>query len=57
MFCTESTSANFIRKQVFSFNESGQSILALIKAENLLSDEVLADVLSVQNMVHPKQST
>ncbi|NCI79181.1 aspartate ammonia-lyase [Acinetobacter kanungonis] len=37
-------------------NESGQSILALIKAENLLSDKVLAEVLSVQNMVHPKQS-
>ncbi len=37
-------------------NESGQSVLSLIKAENLISDEVLADILAVKNMVHPKQS-
>lgn len=37
-------------------NETGQSVLALIKAENLLSDQVLADVLSIKNMVHPQQS-
>lgn len=37
-------------------NESGQSVLALIKAENLLTDQILADVLAVNNMVHPKQS-
>lgn len=37
-------------------NESGQSVLALIKAENLLSDQILADVLAVNNMVQPKQS-
>ncbi|ENW95577.1 aspartate ammonia-lyase [Acinetobacter sp. NIPH 298] len=37
-------------------NESGQSVLALIKAENLISDQVLADILAVKNMVHPKQS-
>lgn len=37
-------------------NESGQSVLALIKAENLLSDQVLADILAVENMVQPKQS-
>ena len=36
-------------------NESGQSVLALIKAENLLSDQILADVLAVNNMVQPKQ--
>jgi len=35
-------------------NETGESILSLIKVEQLLSDEVLADVLSVKNMVHPK---
>ncbi|MEQ1158014.1 aspartate ammonia-lyase [Acinetobacter johnsonii] len=34
-------------------NETGQSVLALIKAENLLSDQILADVLSIKNMVHP----
>ncbi|UOB51656.1 aspartate ammonia-lyase [Acinetobacter junii] len=37
-------------------NESGQSVLSLVKAENLISDEVLADILAVKNMVHPKQS-
>lgn len=37
-------------------NESGQSVLALIRAENLISDQVLADILAVKNMVHPKQS-
>ncbi|MEQ1111076.1 aspartate ammonia-lyase [Acinetobacter johnsonii] len=37
-------------------NETGQSVLALIKAENLLSDQLLADVLSIKNMVHPQQS-
>ena len=37
-------------------NETGQSVLALIKAENLLSDQILADVLSIKNMVHPQQS-
>lgn len=37
-------------------NETGQSVLALIKAENLISDQVLADILAVKNMVHPKQS-
>ncbi|WP_151802161.1 aspartate ammonia-lyase [Acinetobacter guillouiae] len=36
-------------------NESGESVLALIKAEGLLSDEILADVLAVHNMVQPKQ--
>lgn len=36
-------------------NESGQSVLALIKAENLLSDQILTDVLSIKNMVQPKQ--
>lgn len=36
-------------------NESGHSVLALIKAENLLSDQVLADVLAINNMVQPKQ--
>ena len=36
-------------------NESGQSVLALIKAENLLSEQILADVLAVNNMVQPKQ--
>lgn len=36
-------------------NETGASILELIRAEQLLSDEVLASVLAVQNMVHPKQ--
>ena len=36
-------------------NESGQSVLALIKAENLLSDQILADVLAINNMVQPKQ--
>ena len=36
-------------------NETGQSVLALIKAENLLSDQILADVLAVNNMVQPKQ--
>ncbi|RZN88670.1 aspartate ammonia-lyase [Acinetobacter johnsonii] len=35
-------------------NETGQSVLALIKAENLLSDQILADVLSIKNMVHPQ---
>ncbi|ALD01342.1 MAG: aspartate ammonia-lyase [Acinetobacter sp.] len=35
-------------------NESGQSVLALIKAENLLSDQILSDVLAVNNMVQPK---
>ena len=34
-------------------NETGQSVLALIKAEKLLSDEVLSNVLSVKNMVQP----
>jgi aspartate ammonia-lyase len=28
----------------------------VVKAENLISDEVLADILAVKNMVHPKQS-
>lgn len=37
-------------------NETGQSVLALIKAENLLSDQILADVLSIKNMVHPQYS-
>ncbi|MFW2101414.1 aspartate ammonia-lyase [Acinetobacter johnsonii] len=37
-------------------NETGQSVLVLIKAENLLSDQLLADVLSIKNMVHPQQS-
>ena len=37
-------------------NETGQSVLALIKAENLLSDQLLADVLSIKNMVQPQQS-
>lgn len=37
-------------------NETGQSVLALIKAENLLSDQILADVMAVNNMVKPKQS-
>ncbi|MFN4188301.1 MAG: aspartate ammonia-lyase [Acinetobacter johnsonii] len=37
-------------------NETGQNVLALIKAENLLSDQILADVLSIKNMVHPQQS-
>ena len=37
-------------------NETGQSVLALIKAEKLISDQVLADILAVKNMVHPKQS-
>ncbi|MCH7336133.1 aspartate ammonia-lyase [Acinetobacter sp. NIPH 2699] len=37
-------------------NESGQSVLALIKAENLISDQVLADILAVENMVQPKQT-
>ncbi|SNU14837.1 Aspartate ammonia-lyase [Acinetobacter johnsonii] len=37
-------------------NETGQSVLALIKAENLLSDQILADVLSIKNMVNPQQS-
>lgn len=37
-------------------NETGQSVLALIKAENLLSDQILADVLSIKNKVHPQQS-
>ncbi|MGE8538600.1 MAG: aspartate ammonia-lyase [Acinetobacter sp.] len=37
-------------------NELGQSVLALIKAENLLSDQILADALAVKNMVKPKQS-
>lgn len=36
-------------------NESGQSVLTLIKAENLLSDQILSDVLAVNNMVQPKQ--
>ena len=36
-------------------NESGQSVLALIKAENLLSNQILSDVLAVNNMVQPKQ--
>ncbi|MGS0707918.1 aspartate ammonia-lyase [Acinetobacter sp. ANC 3781] len=36
-------------------NESGQSVLTLIKAENLLSDQILADVLAINNMVQPKQ--
>ncbi|MGE8560126.1 MAG: aspartate ammonia-lyase [Acinetobacter sp.] len=36
-------------------NESGQSVLALIKAENLLSDQILTDVLAIKNMVQPKQ--
>ncbi len=36
-------------------NETGASILELIRAEQLLSNEVLASVLAVQNMVHPKQ--
>ena len=36
-------------------NESGQSVLTLIKAENLLSDQILADVLAVNSMVQPKQ--
>ncbi len=35
-------------------NETGQSVLALIKAENLLSDQILADVLSIKNIVHPQ---
>ena len=37
-------------------NETGQSVLALIKAENLLSNQILADVLSIKNIVHPQQS-
>ena len=37
-------------------NDTGQSVLALIKAENLLSNQILADVLSIKNMVHPQQS-
>lgn len=36
-------------------NDSGLSVLALIKAENLLSDQILADVLAVNNMVKPTQ--
>ncbi|MBU3846903.1 MAG: aspartate ammonia-lyase [Candidatus Acinetobacter avistercoris] len=36
-------------------NESGSSVLALIKAENLLSDQLLDDLLSINNMVKPKQ--
>lgn len=37
-------------------NETGQGVLALVKAENLISEQVLADILAVKNMVHPKQS-
>lgn len=36
-------------------NESGESILALVKAEALLSEEVLTELLAVHNMVAPKQ--
>ncbi|MDF2418773.1 aspartate ammonia-lyase [Acinetobacter beijerinckii] len=37
-------------------NETGQGVLALVKAEKLISEQVLADILAVKNMVHPKQS-
>lgn len=37
-------------------NETGASVLALIKAENLLSDEVLNNALSLKNMVQPRES-
>ena len=36
-------------------NASGQSILALIKAEQLLSDDFLTDILTINNMIQPKR--
>ncbi|WP_441369906.1 aspartate ammonia-lyase [Acinetobacter lwoffii] len=36
-------------------NETGESVLALIQEEGLLSDDLLAMVLSIQNMVQPNQ--
>lgn len=38
-------------------NESGLSVLSLIKAENLLSDDQLAEILAIDNMVQPKAET
>lgn len=37
-------------------NESGLSVLSLIREEKLLSDDVLAEILSVNNMVMPKDA-
>ncbi|HEN9517953.1 TPA: aspartate ammonia-lyase [Acinetobacter baumannii] len=37
-------------------NETGQSILALVQNEGLLSAQVLDDILSINNMVKPKMS-
>ena len=37
-------------------NETGQSVLALVQNEGLLSAQVLADILSINNMVKPKMS-
>ncbi|MBJ9704170.1 MULTISPECIES: aspartate ammonia-lyase [Acinetobacter] len=37
-------------------NETGQSVLALVQSEGLLSPQVLDDILSINNMVKPKMS-
>ncbi len=37
-------------------NETGQSVLALVQKEGLLSTQVLDDILSINNMVKPKMS-
>ncbi|HAV4296846.1 TPA: aspartate ammonia-lyase, partial [Acinetobacter baumannii] len=37
-------------------NETGQSVLALVQNEGLLSAQVLDDILSINNMVKPKMS-
>ena len=37
-------------------NESGLSVLSLIREEQLLSDEVIAEILAIDNMVKPKDA-
>jgi len=37
-------------------NETGQSVLALVQSEGLLSAQVLDEILSINNMVKPKMS-
>ena len=37
-------------------NESGLSVLSLIREEQLLSDEVIAEILAIDNMVKPKNA-
>lgn len=38
-------------------NETGESVLMLVQKEALLSDEILASILSIQNMIQPKQNS